>query len=42
MAARGIRQRATFATVSHVRVVTALPKVFSISVMKTAPLGFGM
>ena len=39
--AQGIYPRATLATVSQVRVVTSLPKVFSISVMKTAPLGLG-
>jgi len=31
--------RATFFTVSHVRVVCSLPKVFCSSVMKTGPLG---
>src|SRR5439155_1442370 len=36
-----IHQRATFATVSHVRVVWSLPNVFSISVMNTGPFGFG-
>ena len=34
-------QRATFATVSHVRVVRSFPNVFSISDMNTGPLGFG-
>lgn len=33
--------RATLVTVSQVRVVTAFPKVFSMSVMKTGPFGFG-
>src|SRR5206468_1564534 len=39
----GIRRnhQATFETVCQVRVVTSLPKVFSISVMKTGPLGVG-
>lgn len=36
-----VHQRATFATVSQVRVVSSLPNVFSMSVMNTGPLGFG-
>src|SRR6059058_3126935 len=34
--------RVTFATVSHVRVVTSLPNVFSSSTMKTGPFGVGI
>lgn len=34
-------QRATFVTVSHVRVVSSFPKVRSISVMKSGPFGSG-
>ena len=33
--------RTTLATVSHVRVVTSLPKVRSMSDMNTGPLGVG-
>lgn len=39
--AAGIVQPATFRTVSHVRVVTSAPKVFSMSAMKTGPRGPG-
>lgn len=35
------RHAATFLTVSQVRVVTSWPKVFSMSVMNTAPFGLG-
>jgi hypothetical protein len=39
---RGRRHaRATLATVSQVRGVSSLPNVFSMSDMKTGPLGFG-
>jgi hypothetical protein len=34
-------QRATFVTVSQVRVVRSFPSVFSMSVMKTGPFGLG-
>src|SRR2546430_5005845 len=34
--------RVTFATVSHVRVVTSLPNAFSSSTVKTGPLGVGI
>src|SRR5207249_139146 len=34
--------RVTFATVSHVRVVTSLPNVFSSSTIKTGPFGVGI
>ena len=40
---RSRRQAAEhFRTVSHVRVVTPAPNVFSISAMKTGPRGFGI
>jgi len=38
---RMLVHRATVATVPHVRVVTPLPNVISMSVMKTAPFGVG-
>jgi hypothetical protein len=43
---RGLRRcaqvAAHFLTVSHVRVVTSLPKVLSINFMKTGPLSLGI
>ena len=37
-----IQATAHFLTVSQVRVVTSLPKVFSINLMNTGPRGLGM